>query len=282
MPPKPGARRPRARTATTARQSREEPLAIQAAEVTIELEDMASFDESRNVCVYGPSGVGKTVLTAHVPGAYLLTTEKGLSSAKASGAKPAKIMRAYDWEHVLAGKRKADEVLKPGDWLVVDSGTKMQVLYMRWILRMQHAAKSSRSLDIPALQDHQQYQNGFKRFIDSIIDAPYNTIIVFGEQEIPGAEDEEMYTVPHIEGGKTFQVCKYIIGQFDVAIRYSVSKSLSSPGNTVRLALCQPTPEHWAKDRYAALGDYQTVEPEDYAAMGDFIQMIEDKLKEAA
>ena len=258
----------------TSTKERENPLAINADIVTIEIEEMAQFSESTNICLFGPSGVGKTVLAGGAPRATFLTTEKGLTSAQRSGSQ-ARIMRAYDWEHILAGMNKADEVLGEKDWLIVDSGTKMQVLYMRWILRMQNAANSSRSLDIPALQDHQQYQNGFKRFCDHLIDAPYNTIFVFGEMEIPG-EDDEMERVPHIEGGKTYQVCRYIIGQFDVGIRYSISRKLSESGHTVRLALTQPTINCWAKDRYMALGDWQTVEPGDFTAMAEFIDLLEN------
>src|SRR6266496_411788 len=270
MPPRRGTRK----TLTRQKTEQEAPEALEAESVEIEIEDIRVYSEPKNIAVYGPSGVGKTVLASHAPNATLLTTEKGLASAQRSGS-TAKIMRAYDWEHVLAGIRKADEILSEKDWLVVDSGTKMQTLYMRYILRMQNRANSRRSLDIPAIQDHQQFQNGFKRFCDHIIDAKYNSIFVFGEMEIPG-DDDEMEKVPHIEGGKQYQVCRYLIGQFDVGIRYSVSGSLSSPGHTVRLALTQPTPNHWAKDRYMALGDWQAVEPGDWEAMADFIEMIEE------
>lgn len=275
-----GARKPR-RPRASANLGDGTPLNIEADAVTIEIEDMAQFDESKNICLYGPSGHGKTVLAGGAPRSMFLTTEKGLSSAQGSGSN-SKIMRAFDWEHVLAGMRKADEVLGKDDWLIVDSGTKMQMLYMRWILRMANSGNSSRSLDIPQIQDHQQYQNGFKRFVDHIIDAPYNSIFIFGEMEIPG-EDDEMEKVPHIEGGRTFQVCRYIIGQFDVGIRYSVSRKLSEPGHTVRIALAQPFEQFWAKDRYTALGDYQLVEPGDFTAMAEFIDMIDEaKAKNAA
>jgi hypothetical protein len=274
VPPRRGARKPRT---TAARGNQEEPEAIEAANVVIEVEQMQKFREPKKIAVYGPSGVGKTVLASGTPNALILTTEKGLASAQGAGSR-ARIMRAYDWPHVLAGKRKADEILKEDDWLVVDSGTRMQVLYMRWILWSQNQANSKRSLDIPALQDHQQYQNGFKRFVDTLIDAPYNVVMVFGEMEVNG-DDDEMERVPHIEGGRNFQVMRYIIGQFDVGIRYSVSSSLSEPGHTVRLAVCQPTANHWAKDRYSALGDWQTIEPGDYTAMADFIAMIEEAQK---
>lgn len=276
MPPASSKRRGVPQRRHTSKQEQEDPTLVSADDVTIVIEEMSKFRESKNIALYGPSGVGKTVLAGGVKDAVFLTTERGLSSALASGSQ-ARIMRAYDWEHILAGMRKADEILTEDDWLIVDSGTKMQQLYMRWILRMANRANSSRSLDIPALRDHQQFQQGTKRFFDHFLDARYNTIIVFGEMEIPtvGEEDEEIETVPHIEGGRTFQVCRYIIGQFDVGIRYSISRTLSEPGHTVRLALTQPTPNHWAKDRYMALGDWQTVEPYDFTAMSDFIWMLD-------
>lgn len=272
MPPRRGQRTRRARPGGG--QLETTTAALEADAVTIEIEDMAAFDESTNIAIYGPSGHGKTVLASGAPRSTFLTTEKGVVSAKHAGS-TSKVMRAFDWEHVIAGMNKADETLGKGDWLIVDSGTKMQTLYMRWILRMENRANSSRSLDIPQIQNHQQYQNGFKRFVDHIIDAPYNSIFIWGEMEVPG-EDDDMERVPHIEGGRTYQVCRYIIGQFDVGIRYSVSRKLSEPGHTVRIALTQPFDQFWAKDRYSALGDYQTVEPGEYDAMAQFIDMIEN------
>lgn len=267
---------PQRRKRQTARKEQENPTLMVAEDVEMVIEEMAQFRESKNIALYGPSGHGKTVFASGCPRSTFLTTEKGLSSAQRAGSTSG-IMRAYDWPHILAGKRKADEVLGKDDWLIVDSGTKMQTLYMRWILWKENQQNSSRSLDIPSLPNHQQYQNGFKRFVDGIIDAQYNSLFVFGEMEIPSADDEdEMETVPHIEGGRTFQVCRYLIGQFDVGIRLSVSKSLSEPGNTVRLALTQPTTNHWAKDRYMALGDWFTIEPYDFGRMADIIDLIEN------
>src|SRR6266487_1699867 len=94
----PAARRgvPKSRASSTknarTKEAREAPLDVRADDVTIVVEDMAQFDEPINICVYGPSGVGKTVLAGGAPRSTFLTTEKGLASAKRSGS-ASRIMR---------------------------------------------------------------------------------------------------------------------------------------------------------------------------------------------
>lgn len=205
-----------------------------------------------------------------------LTTEKGVVAAKRAGS-TAGIIRAPDWEHALAGVKLADEKLGPEDWLIIDSHTKMQVLYLRWLLRMRNAQNSARDLDIPAIQDHQKWQNAFMRWTDHIVDAPYNTIFVGGEMIKQDKEGEEI-VLPAITG-KDYAICNYIIGQMDVGMYYSVSDKASTSTEIVRRAMVQPHPDlpYWAKDRYDALGKYQDVGEKDYWAMADFIEMIKEE-----
>src|SRR6266704_4455878 len=132
MPPRRGVRQTRSKTAT---QERENPQSLEAGAVTVEIEDLTTFNESTNILLHGPSGHGKTVLAGGAPNATFLSTEKGVVAARRAGSK-AGLIRAPDWEHVVAGLDLADQRLGPEDWLIVDSGTKMQVLYIRWILRM--------------------------------------------------------------------------------------------------------------------------------------------------
>src|SRR6266852_3960623 len=121
MPPR-GARR------TGRSAAREAPATIQETEVEIAIEDLADFNESINILLHGPSGHGKTVLAGGAARDYrcvFLSTEAGVVSAKRAGSR-AQVMRAPDWEHVVAGARRAKEELSTEDWLIVDSGTKMQ------------------------------------------------------------------------------------------------------------------------------------------------------------
>lgn len=273
----PGATRRRSAPAATARKNREAPASIEVPTVDIEIEDLAGHNESKNILVFGPSGQGKTALVGGTPRATFLSTESGVVSAKRTGSQ-AKLMRARSWAHCVAGIDKAEKVLGEGDWLIVDSVTKMQRLQIRGLLAHQHAMNGSRDLDIPGLQDHQKWQNQFLRFIDRIYDAPYNSIIVAQSmtREDQHGDDE---VIPALIGGKSWvDISKYMCAQADVVLYYAISETASSDEETVRRALAQPYPPYFAKDRYAALGKYVDVGEDEYGVMADIIGMIEDAL----
>jgi hypothetical protein len=268
---------PARRRAKPNQSEREAPSALEAAAVTIDIEDLAEYDETINIVLYGPNGHGKTVLAAGAPNATFLTTEKGVVSAKRAGQK-ARVMKAFDWEHVEAGLLRAGQELGPEDWLVVDSITKMQRLQIEWILRKQNESNSSRDLDIPALQDHQKWQNQFMRFIDRIYDGPYNSIVIAHHMT---REDEEgdPEVMPALQGGASWEkISRYVCSQAGVVLYYAISKKagLDTEGNPIRRALAQPAPPYIAKDRYAALDRYQDVFDGEFEAMAEFIEMIKD------
>lgn len=241
--------------------------------VEIEIEELSSFTESINILLYGPSGHGKTVLAGGAPNATFLSTEKGVVSAQRAGSK-AKLMRAPDWEHVLAALAKAEQTLGPDDWLIVDSITKMQVLMIRWILRVAREEKPDRDLDIPAIQDHQKWQNMFLRFIDRIIDAPYNSILVATAMYKTDEEGEDI-VLPALTG-KDYAISAYCCAQADAVWYYAVRPQKNPADPMIRRVLCQPYPPYFAKDRYNAMGRRQDVGEGDYNAMAEFIDMIKE------
>jgi len=262
-------RRKGRRTSTT---DRENPKALEADEVTIELEDLSAFRESINILLYGPSGHGKTVLAGGAPNATFISTEKGAVAAKVAGSQ-AKLLRTPTWEHVVAAKKYADEHFGAEDWIILDSLTKMQVLMLRWILKKINADNSSRDLDIPAIQDHQKWQNMFKRFVDSFIDAPYNVIFICTEMYKENTDGEDI-VLPAITG-QGYEVCNYVRAQTDVNLFYQVTENKA--GETVRRALAQPYEQYVApKDRFNALGRYWDVKDGDYDAMFEMITAIQE------
>lgn len=255
----------------TAKSAREAPAALETEEVEIELEGLDTFNESINIMVYGPSGHGKTTLVGGAPNATFVSTEKGVVAAKRSGSK-AKLLRAPNWQKAVAAKRYADANFGADDWVIWDSLTKMQVLMIRWILEQINEGNSARDLDIPAIQDHQKWQNYFKRFVDQLIDAPYNCIFVCTDM-FRDDEDGENIVLPALTG-KDYEICNYVRAQMDVVLYYRVTTNKA--GEEIRRALAQPfAPYVAAKDRYDALGRFWDIPEGYYGAMGDMIAAIQ-------
>ncbi len=226
----------------------------------ISLED---WDESTNYLLYADSGVGKTV---HAGGAGLiLGVEKGTVSAKRLGSKadlwPIKtwpdIQKAYIWL-----KKNPDAY----PWVAIDSATEMQQLALRFILEKEwHAAggaKGARDIDIPQIQDHQKWQNMFKRFIKSFCDLPVNMLFTALPLHVEDENGEDL-VLPDFSG-KGYQIAQWVCAQMSV-VGY-MKKIRKKTGETddngedifqeVRRIRFQYTPPYFAKDRYNVLGRY--------------------------
>lgn len=281
MPPAKSGVRRGART-QTAKQVRENPLAVEEELVDIEIEDLTSSDPVINGIVHGPYGSGKTVLAAGASRdykCYFLSTEtEGLVSARRSGS-VGKLIRAQNWERATSGVSWAEDHLGKDDWLIVDSGTKMHRLYMRWLLQRIHEANPARDLDIPGLQDHQKWQNGFMRWYDRLIDGPFNLIFITTSMVEEDAEGETR-VIPHIPGRRG-EISDYISAQAGFVLYYGIAReSRESTSGIIRRALAQTYPPYQAKDRFSALGRRWDVKEGDYTAMSDMIGAIYDALKE--
>jgi len=250
------------------------------ADVEITTEDLGESgkDAPINILIHGPSGHGKTLLAGGAADGsrnvvFLSTETEGIASARAVGSQ-AKLWRCPSWEHAVAGVKKAEAELGTGDWLAIDSGTKMQEMYMRWILQRENEINPQRDLDIPAIQNHQKYQNGFKRWVDRIIDGPFSVIFITTSMTADDAEGEERI-IPHLLGKKG-EISDYVSAQFSVALYYAVAReSRDMRGPILRRALCQPMPPWYAKDRYIALGKFWNVEEGSYFEMSRMIEAIE-------
>jgi hypothetical protein len=176
----------------------------------ISLEDE---DEKVNLLIYGRSGAGKTVFCGSADNVLFIAPEDdGTISAKRQGSKAKKwpvqswddFIEAYDWLY-----ENPDHGF---DVIVIDSLTHMQQMLLRKILNDVVEENKSRDMDIPAIQDHQKWQNMFKRYILMVNALPVNvvwTALVRNETNEEGVE----FLTPDVQG-KGYQmsqiICSYM------------------------------------------------------------------------
>jgi hypothetical protein len=246
----------------------------------VELEELSDFNESFNWCIYGNSGVGKTVFTSFAPRAHILSTEKGVISAKRVGSK-AKLLRAPDWDHVEASIEWADKNLTEDDILVVDSVTKMQELLAYWWLGIQHDENAARDIDIMQLQDYQKWQRMFLRFTSHLVDARYNTIFVATAMRREDEEGEDLI-LPNIVG-KDYAMAQNFCADLDIVSCLRVQRRANIDDPRESIIINDTWPPYFAKDRFNVLPRWETI-PDGQAKDGRYdliADMIEDILATA-
>lgn len=230
----------------------------------ISLEDS---DESINMMVYGPSGVGKTVFGGSAENVLFIAVESGTVSAKRRGSGadlwPIRhwddIEEAYEWLY--------DNPDHGYEWIVIDSVTEMQQKLLRAILEEAVKENGNRDLDIPAIQDHQKWQNMFKRFVLAFCDLEVNvlfTALVRNEED----EEGEQFVTPDIQG-KGYQMSQAVCGMMScygymqVKKKKVTNKDGEARVKKVRRITWQDTGVIRGKDRYDVLAPYtedQTLE----------------------
>lgn len=228
--------------------------------------EMEAEDESINVLVFGESGAGKTPFAGSASNGLLIATEKGVISAQRRGSKM-KVWKAPTWEKVLKAKEWLEEVYEeegsiPFDWVSIDSGTMMQTLNLRGILRDEHAkAPSKRDLDIPQIQDHQKWQNEFKRTMQEFVDLPVNLCVtalpMSMESENSEGESEE-WILPQFLGGKG-AIAWSVVGMFGAGGRVelkTITDKETEKKKVVQRIHWTKNGNFWGRDRYDTLGRY--------------------------
>lgn len=234
----------------------------------IDLEDEPNH---LSVMAFGESGAGKTPFAASSERCLILRTERGTASAKVAGSK-AKVWPCDTWPKFKKAKAwltragRTDAGI-PFDWVTVDSGTMLQTIHLRYILKTekdQASDPASRDIDIPQIQDHQKWQNEFKRVMQEMIDLPVNLCVTALPMAVEAEDEEgdiELTILPQFLGGKG-AIAWSIVGMFDMGgrVRLAKVKSKEDPEKVKVVQKIHWTKEgsYWGRDRYSALGSVTT------------------------
>lgn len=242
---------------------------------------LADFEESVNFLLYGDSGIGKTVFAGQT--GLILGVESGTISAKRQGS-TADLWPIKTWTDI----QKAYKWLKANptsyQWVAMDSVTEMQQKALRWILDKEFrdaGEGSNRDIDIPQIQDHQKWQNMFKRFIKSFCDLPQNVLFTALPLRVEDEEGEEL-VLPDLSG-KGYQISQWVCAQMSIVghmkkVRKKIGMGTDNEPKykIVRRFRFQYSPPYFAKDRYDALGNYM-----DDPTLAEIVAKISDGEEDA-
>jgi hypothetical protein len=245
----------RSKPAAGAASARQRANGSERASIQVVEESLQDFNESKNVLLYADSGVGKTAAAGGIATAdrraVFMSTERGVVSAKRTGS-TAGLYRAMDWRHIEAALDKADVELGENDWLIPDSISRMQHLALRDILDNEHEGRGA-DIDTPQLQHYPKWWNMYKRFIDRMVDAKYNTLMISTAMHLEDVEGEPII-VPALTGSSKdpLQISNYVCAQMD-CVFYLGQPKLKKGEVPYRRILTQSRPPYFAKNRYAGV-----------------------------
>lgn len=209
---------------------------------------LEEYTESINMCIYGDSGIGKTVFAGTAPNALFLAIERGTVSAARQGSK-ADLWQINHWNDLETALDWLQDNPNAYEWVIIDSTTEMQKLCMRGILDNAVEENNKRDRDIPALQDWQKYYNLFDRFVAAFNSLPVNILYTALTIRVDNEDSEEL-VLPDIQG-RGYHNAQTFCASMDVVAYYR--KTMDGKGEDAeskRSMLFESSPPYFAKDRY--------------------------------
>lgn len=210
----------------------------------------------RNWCVYGQSGVGKTVLAGTAPNALFLTVDvEGTESAKAMGS-TAKELRVDSWEDFLeyAAWIKHGDARQEFDWLIVDTIDELEEL--AWQSQLVNDELKRASKYQPNKGDYPVVWRKLREELMGINRAPINTIylahMMHIDKESEDGEDTLTLAMPEMGSRKRGDLSSYFCAQMGL-VGY-MREVHSEDEGTQRHLMTQSSSRWIAKDRTTTFG----------------------------
>lgn len=168
--------------------------------MAIKMVDISARPEFPRLCIYGPTGIGKTTLLGTLPGrGFIIDVPQveGGTFVLADQSKRIKSAKVEEWEdidEVYWALAKQDEVELPGvkrlNWVAIDSITGMEEMALRKVIR-------ERDRDLGA-DPHKITRNEYGdtgRLVAELIyrfcKLPYLTVFIAQERTHGGGDDDE-------------------------------------------------------------------------------------------
>lgn len=220
------------------------------------VQDLDDYAESLNVLFYGDTGCGKTAELGTLRSVLILASEPGTDVIKRfrakyglSGKTYTKVWPIRSWANFEEAYKWIKDNPSAFEWIAFDTLTSLQQRALRAILEKVVKDNPSRDPDIPAIQDHQKWQNIIKRFVTDFIELPVNTIWTAQAMQVENQEGDDI-VVPLILG-KDYGMSAWVCAQMGV-LGY-VQKRNAGKGKDKRLQRVLITsgspPYTFSKDR---------------------------------
>jgi hypothetical protein len=193
------------------------------------------------ICLYGPSGVGKTLLAAQGPKPLFLSCERGqyggLVSARQYSPKQVVIKDYSSFLGVLPKLRKGAGT--DFELLVLDSVTAMTKIVMKNVL-----AQSGR--EYPQFQDWGLAMERVRTLINSLSDLNAHIILIATEQIIKDEVTGKLMGLPNVPG----KLAHELPAGVDICLHMTTKASWDEKGNRgVNYVMTSTPDETWtAKD----------------------------------
>lgn len=231
-----------------------------------EIQELSEHTESVNALVYGDPGSGKTVLGGTAPEGLFLAIEPGTVAAARQGS-AAMVIDCPDWptfSAVLNDLRRGN-LLNPKTgkrfkWIIVDSLTRLQQKMIEDIMRVAHKENKKRSLTVPDMLGHQEWQSRMKRVVNALNDLPENVLYTAHAMR---AEDEEGEPIilPDLVGKNGTQdpttMSRFVCGTVGLYgyLKVQTDRKTGQPiPDGKRRLIVQRSGPYFGKDRYNVFG----------------------------